>query len=66
MRYISSIVAAVKNIKDRERSFSHKYSSPTQKLNKEESLKAIDEGRCQMCGEKEGNEKAICDDCRWS
>lgn len=24
------------------------------------------EGYCVMCGEKEGEEKSICDECRWS
>lgn len=66
MRYISSIVSAIKINKEKKRISSHRYDSPTQKLNKEESLKAIKEGRCQFCGEKEGDEKAICNDCRWS
>lgn len=42
-----------------------RHSSPPQLLTKEESLKAIEEGKCQMCGEPEGEEKAICDNCRW-
>lgn len=42
-----------------------RHTPPNQILTKEESLKAIEEGNCQMCGEPEGEEKVICDNCRW-
>lgn len=38
----------------------------TKKLTKEESQKASDEGRCYLCGEPEGDELSICNECRWN
>lgn len=62
MIYLASIASAIKKLKSK----SVKQEKVDKlRVSKEQSYKWLDEGKCQMCGEPSGEEKGICDECRW-
>lgn len=65
--YIGSIASSV--IKKKKSGGSSKKSvssHPIHKCTKEQHLKWLEEGKCQCCGDNEGEYKGICDYCRLS
>lgn len=67
MRYIGAIAAAViKNKRQRSHRIITKKQHPIHTVSKEQHLKWLEEGKCQCCGAEEGENKGICDECRFS
>lgn len=65
--YIGSIAASV--INKNKQNLSKKtlnIKNSKDKITKEQYLKLIENGKCGICGEKEGEYKGICDYCRFS
>lgn len=65
--YIGAITSSVINKKKRNVS-KKPLSTEVSKdeVTKEQHLKWIEEGKCGVCGEEEGEYKGICDECRFS
>jgi hypothetical protein len=62
------IVAAASSIARKKRSKIRnlkKVEVPASSVSKEQSLKWVEEGKCQVCGGSSGEFKGICDGCRY-